>query len=100
MVYILKNSENFYKIGYSKNPKNRVKQFNTANPYELKIIKTFETNFDSKIEAILKNHFKFRKISGEWFDLSDEDILKIESLIETYNKALLTTYNFNHRVDL
>lgn len=82
MIYILENVENFYKIGYSKNPQERVKQLSTGNSSELRLLKTFETKYDSKIEAYLKRYFNSKKIKGEWFDLSKEDIKKIDSLIE------------------
>lgn len=40
------------------------------------------------VEAYLKNYFKFKNISGEWFDLSYEDIDKIERLIVSKEKSL------------
>ena len=81
MIYILENFENFYKIGYSKDPEKRVKQLNTGNSTSLKLIKKFKTKYDSKIESYLKKYFKTRNVRGEWFDLSNDDIKKALSAI-------------------
>jgi len=88
MIYIIKNEVNHCKIGYSKHPQKRIKQLNTGTSSELSIFKTFETKYDSKIEAYLKYFFKYQNIKGEWFDLSSEDIDKVEYLIRIHENAL------------
>ena len=88
MIYIIENSDNHYKIGYSKNPKKRIKQLNTGNSTDLKIVKLYETKYDSKIEAYLKNYFKPKLIKGEWFELTLEDIDNIENIVKINEHAL------------
>lgn len=88
MIYILENIEKFYKIGYSKHPEKRVKQLNTGNSTCLTLLKTYTTRHDSKIESFLKSYFKLQQIRGEWFDLSKEDLEKIDEMILSRDKAL------------
>jgi len=92
MIYILENIEKFYKIGYSKNPENRVKQLNTGNSTGLKLLYKIETRYDSKIEAYLKNYYKHRHIKGEWFDFSKEDIDNIKHIIKIQESVLDCLY--------
>lgn len=87
-VYVLKNDEGFYKIGYSKNVKKRIKELETANSGNLYLIKEFKTKYAAKIEARLHSYFKFQQINREWFDLSIEDLNKILELCESYHNSL------------
>jgi predicted GIY-YIG superfamily endonuclease len=64
-VYVLKNDEGFYKIGYSKNIKKRIKELETANSGNLYLIREFKTEYASKIEARLHSYFKFQQINRE-----------------------------------
>lgn len=88
MLYIIKNSESYYKIGYSKDPNKRLSQLSTGSSSLLFIYKTFLTEDDSQIEAYLHSYFKFQKISGEWFDLSSDDLILLESIVVKRNKLL------------
>ena len=87
MIYILENVENFYKIGYTKDLEQRLKQLGTGNSSDLTVIKTFDTKYDSKIEAYLKKYFKSNNIKGEWFNFSKEEIEKIETIIMKKEKT-------------
>lgn len=92
MIYILENNEKYYKIGYSKDPERRVKQLNTGNSTNLKLLHKFTCKYDSIIESNLQKRFKHKNIKGEWFDLSEDDINSIKSLIKMQEKALDSLY--------
>jgi len=70
-IYLIQSQEDgYYKIGVSKHPKKRVKQLQTGNSSELKLIVTFLSEYATKVETSLKNRYSYLKKEGEWFDLS------------------------------
>lgn len=75
MRAILKDGSTQYKIGVSKHPKKRLLQNKTANPNDLELLYTYHSEFPYLVETSLKNNFKSKKIDGEWFDLSEEDVI-------------------------
>lgn len=70
-VYLIQSLENsYYKIGVSKHPRKRIRQLQTGNSSELKLIETYESNIADKIEKILHQRYSHAHKEGEWFDLS------------------------------
>lgn len=63
-----------YKIGISKHPEKRLKENKTSNPNKLQIVHTFKSQHSNIMETALKNRFKYCRIEGEWFNLSQEDV--------------------------
>lgn len=76
-IYIMKCSS-FYKIGYSKNPANRLKTVRTHNPLEVKIIATLKTNNYIELERKLHDLFYNKRTRGEWFELKEDDLLTLK----------------------
>lgn len=71
-----------YKIGNSKNVEKRKKQLDNR-PFPVSIIyksPVIEEVYD--IETMLHDVYKAKRISGEWFDLTDEDITEIKNYLE------------------
>lgn len=64
--YILKDENTgMYKIGKSKDPKNREKTLQSEKP-TIKMIKVFKKDIESK----LHNIYKSQRVRGEWFNLT------------------------------
>jgi hypothetical protein len=89
-VYLIRsNTNSYYKIGISKNPKLRLKQLQTASAEELELIETYESEFASKIEKALHIRFDlYKTIIGkrnEWFRLSLENELEFKNICEAYD---------------
>jgi len=64
-----------YKIGYTRRDvSKRIKELKTGNGSEMYVIDSFNSKWGTKIEAQLHRTFKSKKINGEWFDLTDEDV--------------------------
>ena len=80
--------ENIYKIGYSKNPKQRIKELKTAHPHELTILYEFPTKHGRKVESSLHRLFKHKCYDGEWFRLNEEDISKFLIMCENIENSL------------
>lgn len=66
-VYFIKAKceGNPIKIGYSIDPKKRLKSLQTASPVKLKLVKAIPGNRDT--ERNLHRRFKKYRIRGEWF---------------------------------
>jgi hypothetical protein len=81
-IYILKGL-NSYKIGYTTNFNKRIKVYKTHNP-NIKTICLIESNNSFEFESYLHNRFKNKNVNGEWFDLTEEEVLfAIEYLYST-----------------
>ena len=83
-IYLIKAQEiNLYKIGYSKDSKNRIKQLQTGCPYQLELINVYKARkFPFKVEKIMHRSMHIYKkdeslnvLKGEWFDLNNSDVL-------------------------
>jgi hypothetical protein len=74
LTYLIKNNDNsLYKIGKSKNPFKRLIQLKTEFNQDLILIGIIEEDIESEL------HFKYRHCNsfGEWFSLTDDDVLDI-----------------------
>jgi len=70
-VYLIQSLENsYYKIGVSKHPKKRIKELQTGNSSELKLIEVYQSEFAHQIEKTMQRRYTHLKKEGEWFDLS------------------------------
>ncbi len=69
------NGNKMYKIGYTKRAiEKRLKEFKTGNGAEIYLIESFHSKWGTKIEAALHRLFRSKKISGEWFNLNDDEV--------------------------
>lgn len=70
-VYIIqKLTDSTFKIGVSKNPKQRLKAVQTGNDSPLKLLATHPSEYAYKIEKTLQRQFSYCKKNGEWFNIS------------------------------
>lgn len=78
-VYIIqKLTDCTFKIGVSKNPKQRLKNVQTGNDGKLKLLATYPTEYAHKVETTLHNQFSHCKRNGEWYDISLVEALSFE----------------------
>lgn len=68
----------YYKIGYSKNPENRLKTVKTHNPLDVKLLATLKTKKSRSLEKELHNLFLPKNSRREWFELHYQDLLKLK----------------------
>jgi len=69
------NGHKLHKIGYTRRTvEKRVKEFKTGNASEFEIVETFHSKWGTKIESQLHKIYSTKKMSGEWFELSKEDV--------------------------
>jgi hypothetical protein len=79
-VYIMQDEiNNYYKIGKSKKPSLRERTLQSEKP-SIKLIYCKKT--DLMQESILHNKYSTKRIRGEWFRLTDNDIYDIKNYLE------------------
>ncbi len=85
-VYLLGNKERrIYKIGVSGEPKTRSKGVNTLLPFTVLVMHEIGADDSYKAEKILHGWFTKKRVHGEWFELSEDDVRFISSLVEFEN---------------
>jgi len=79
IIYLIRSGDK-YKIGVSttKNINNRVKNLQTGNSEKVEILKVFESEYANLIEKTLHREFITKKLIGEWFELSIDEVLTFE----------------------
>jgi hypothetical protein len=91
-LYIMSDGESRYKIGWSKDPWNRLKQLQTGNPKRLFIEHVIECTIypAAFLEKRILSWFGRRGLKGEWRPLTLEHISWLKSLkneIGRFNKS-------------
>jgi hypothetical protein len=73
-VYLITDGD-YFKIGFTKkDPIKRVKELQTGSPNELKLIQHYASKNYRKIESWFHRVHKSKRLEGEWFALSPEDV--------------------------
>jgi hypothetical protein len=88
-VYLISDKNNYtYKIGISKNPKNRLKQLQTGSDKKLVICKQVLCENADQVEASLHHIYSIYNIQGEWFELNDIEIENFEIKCKTIDNDI------------
>ena len=79
-VYLVKAEElNQYKIGRSRTPDIRLKELQKQSPIKLTLIHLIECQDAAVAETYLHKRFAKCRVGGEWFALSNKDVVWITS---------------------
>lgn len=79
-VYLLRSPTSFWKIGRAANPADRLKTFGVQLPFEVEYEHLIPVSDMVAAELYLHNQFAHRRTKGEWFALTDADILEIKAI--------------------
>lgn len=79
-VYLIQSPTGAFKIGRTKDPNNRMKTFGIALPFEVEYLCLISTQNMNSLESKLHKKYADKRINGEWFNLSSEDVEYIKSL--------------------
>ena len=88
-IYLIEFN-NLYKIGYSVNPENRLKQLCLGESG--KIVFKKNVPHPRKFENILHKEFSDKQVSGEWYNLSESDLDYVNSFEHDSITELLNDY--------
>lgn len=78
-VYLVR-SPHGYKIGQTAHPDSRVALFQTASPFPVELLAVIYAPYVNALERALHRKYADKKIRGEWFSLTDDDVAFIVGL--------------------
>ena len=81
-IYLIKDGDDRYKIGYSKNPRERLKQLQTAGATVYELIYEIECQYATKVERTLHRFLSRFHQNGEWFALPYEEVKNFPDLVK------------------
>lgn len=74
--------KNYVKVGHTETPNTRRSGIKSNNPFPSEFIYNFllcdGRHEAMRVETYFKNQFGPKRISGEWFDVTEEDITSVE----------------------
>lgn len=79
-VYLLQSPTSAYKIGRTRNPNDRMKTFGIQLPFEVEFICVIKAEDMIELERKLHDKFADKRVGGEWFRLTLEDVEYIKGL--------------------
>jgi len=78
-LYIIRcNNSNFYKIGISEIPEERLQALQIGCPYPLSLIYKRYFKEPTKVEKLFHKKYHSQQKNGEWFELSESEIYLIQ----------------------
>jgi hypothetical protein len=86
-VYIIgDNAHNVFKIGKADSVKDRLKQLQTGNPFlTIRRVFMFESrNYADKAEKALHEIYSMCRFHGEWFRLSETELIRIGQRVKHF----------------
>lgn len=78
-IYLLRavSPQSHYKIGLSKNPASRISHLGVTLPFPIEPTHQFPTNDMFAAESRLHQQYADKRVNGEWFELSGQDVADI-----------------------
>lgn len=88
-VYLLCNEVNpsIYKIGRTRNPKSRRETFGVLLPFDVEYVCLIQADDMYALERELHDRFADKRVNGEWFALSPDDVTHIKSMAVQHGRA-------------
>jgi hypothetical protein len=83
-VYILKTGKNHYKIGKTQNLQQRLAAYHTHMPVEFRVIRQYLASNMDELEESLHVVFQHKRVKGEWFQLTLEDLIICDNISRGY----------------
>ena len=94
-VYLISDSNTYnYKIGISNNPERRIKTLQTGNDNKLKIVHKILCEYYTHVEKALHHRYNLNKINGEWFELSNNDVIAFPEYCQKIDNNIKIVKNF------
>jgi hypothetical protein len=81
-LYLMQAANGLIKIGIAADPQLRLGQINTGSPIEVNLLDAFADATAKLSETELHRLFVDKRVKGEWFALSEEDIAYIRRRCE------------------
>jgi len=75
LIKLMGLADSIYKIGFSTNPKRRLRDISGGLPFNIKVIKCKQDLFAFELEQSLHEMFENKRVKGEWYKLDKSDVL-------------------------
>lgn len=79
-VYILKTGKNLYKIGKTRNLRQRLSGYHTHLPVLFRVIRQYPVSDITGLEQNLHIVFQHKRVKGEWFELNRQDLIICDNI--------------------
>lgn len=76
-VYFIRNNEGYIKIGIATDVQKRLAQLQTANAHKLELVGAIPHIRYKDIEVRLHEQFADKRLLGEWFEISGDDVVQV-----------------------
>lgn len=83
-VYILKTGKNLYKIGKTQHLQKRLLSYHTHLPILFRVIRQFPALNMTELEESLHLVFQHKRLKGEWFKLTPDDLIICDNIARNY----------------
>ena len=97
-VYLIGAPNGLVKIGIANDVQARFRDINNMSPIELHIIHSFSSDDSPEIEKELHGHFGGKRVKGEWFNLTQDDIIWIKERYEQGEQEPESPSILNYRI--
>lgn len=95
-VYLVQEAfAGLIKIGYTTQFQKRMEAIKTHNPHALYVKKFIGS---PKLEKALHAEFNKKRMSGEWFNLSKEDVMRAEQIIAQWQEKNKGEFKLVHKL--
>ena len=88
-VYILKTGKNLYKIGKTQDLAKRLASYHTHLPVVFRVVRQYAAANIDELEQGLHIVFQHKRVKGEWFELTDDDLVICDNIARNYALANL-----------
>jgi hypothetical protein len=86
-VYILKTGKDLFKIGKTQDLHRRLAAYRTHLPVDFRIIRQYPATNAGTLEESLHIVFQHRRVQGEWFRLTNDDLVICDNIVRNYALA-------------
>lgn len=83
-VYILNTGRNLYKIGKTQDLHRRLAAYHTHLPVMFRVIRQYAALNMTDLEESLHILFQHKRVKGEWFELSKDDLIICDNVARNY----------------
>lgn len=79
-IYLVQGEgTDWYKIGITKSPRQRIKLLGTKTPFPIRTIACYDVDSPQDAETWWHEAFSHKRAHGEWFELDEHDILLFDA---------------------
>lgn len=83
-VYILNTGRNLYKIGKTQDLHKRLAAYHTHLPVMFRVIRQYAALNMTDLEESLHIVFQHKRVKGEWFELTKDDLIICDNVARNY----------------